>query len=47
MGRKRLKRKMKGDIDDGCMRSIALTIKGAKTIKAYIGIPIKTSYRDK
>ncbi len=27
-GRKRLKRKMKGDIDDGCMRSIALAISG-------------------
>jgi hypothetical protein len=36
-GRKRLKRKMKGDIDDGCMRSIALVISGAKKIKTYIG----------
>jgi len=40
-GRRRLKNQMKGDIDDGCMRSIALTIRGAKTIKAYIGFPIK------
>ena len=31
-------RKMKGDIDDGCMRSIALTVSGRKTIKAYIGV---------
>ena len=46
-GRKRLKKKMKGDIDDGCMRSIALTINGAKDIKAYLGFPIKTNYRDK
>src|SRR3989344_4951730 len=32
-GRKRLKNKTKYDIDDGCMRSIALTIHGAKKIK--------------
>ena len=38
-GRKRLKRQMKGDIDDGCMRSIALAVSGKKTIKAYIGFP--------
>ncbi len=38
-GRRRLKKKMAGDIDDGCMRSIALTISGAKKIKAYIGFP--------
>ena len=38
-GRRRLKKKMKGDIDDGCMRSIALTINGAKKIKAYLGFP--------
>jgi hypothetical protein len=38
-GRKRLKRKMAGDIDDGCMRSIALTISGVKKIKAYLGYP--------
>ena len=36
MGRKGLK-KMKGDIDDGCMRSIALAISGKKKIKMYIG----------
>ena len=40
-GRKRLKRKMKYDIDDGCMRSIALTISGAEKIKAYVGFPKK------
>lgn len=38
-GRKRLRRKMKGDISDGCMRSIALTVAGAKNIKVYIGYP--------
>ena len=37
--RKRLRQKMKGDIDDGCMRSIALAISGRKTLKAYIGFP--------
>jgi hypothetical protein len=31
--------KMSGDVDDGSMRSIALTISGAKKIKAYIGFP--------
>jgi hypothetical protein len=31
-------KKFKGDIDDGCMRSIALAISGKKTIKAYIGV---------
>jgi len=30
-------KKFKGDIDDGCMRSIALAISGKKKIKAYIG----------
>lgn len=39
-GRRRLKRRMKGDIDDGCMRSIALTINGVKKIKVYIGYTI-------
>lgn len=38
-GRKRLKRKMKGDIDDGCMRSIALAISGKKNLLVYFGIP--------
>lgn len=36
MGRKGL-RKMKGDIDDGCMRSLALICNGRKGIKAFIG----------
>jgi hypothetical protein len=40
-GRKKLKKQMKYDIDDGCMRSIALTIAGVKKIKAYIGFPKK------
>ncbi|OHA06524.1 MAG: hypothetical protein A2934_05290 [Candidatus Sungbacteria bacterium RIFCSPLOWO2_01_FULL_47_10] len=35
-GRKGLK-KMKGDIDDGCIRAIALAISGKKNLKAYIG----------
>ena len=30
-------RKMKGEIDDGCMRSVALAVSGKKQIKAYIG----------
>ncbi|MFZ2188290.1 MAG: hypothetical protein WAV73_01865 [Candidatus Moraniibacteriota bacterium] len=30
-------RKMKGDIDDGCMRSLAFAINGDKQIRAYIG----------
>ena len=38
-GRHRLKRVMKGDIDDGCMRAIALTMNGAKVIRVYIGFP--------
>lgn len=38
-GRKGLKRKTKYDIDDGCMRSIALTIYGLKKLKVYIGLP--------
>ncbi|MEK7106124.1 MAG: hypothetical protein AAB895_02085 [Patescibacteria group bacterium] len=40
-GRKKLTKVLKGDIDDGCMRSIALTIAGARSIKAYIGFPKK------
>jgi len=36
IARRDLKR-MRGDIDDGCMRSIALAVSGKKTIKAYIG----------
>jgi hypothetical protein len=38
-GRKGLRRSFAGDIDDGCMRSIALAMSGKKTIKAYIGMP--------
>lgn len=38
-GRKRLKTKMRGDIDDGCMRSIALAVNGSKKILAYFGRP--------
>lgn len=30
-------KKYKGDIDDGCMRSIALAVSGKKVIRAYIG----------
>lgn len=33
--------KLAGDIDDGCMRSIALTIAGAKTLMIYFGKPKK------
>ncbi len=39
-GRKGLQ-KMKGDIDDGCMRSIALAVKGCKKLKVYIGVQKK------
>lgn len=38
-GRRRFKFKTKLDIDDGCMRSIALTVSGKNKIKAYIGFP--------
>ncbi len=38
-GRRRLKHKMKGDIDDGCMRSISLAVMGVKKIKVYFGTP--------
>jgi hypothetical protein len=37
-GRSRLKYKTKGDIDDGCMRSIALAMSGQETLKIYIGV---------
>ena len=40
MGRKKLK-KMKGDIDDGCMRAIAIVFTGKKNLRTYIGIPKK------
>lgn len=38
-GRHRLKNKTKGDIDDGCMRSIALAISGRDPITIYFGRP--------
>lgn len=31
-------KKMKGDIDDGCMRSVALFINGKSSFNAYIGL---------
>ena len=37
-GRWRLKSKMKGDIDDGCMRSIALAVAGRTKIHVYFGV---------
>lgn len=40
-GRRGLKRKMKADIDDGCMRSIALAISGRKPTRVYFGVPLK------
>ena len=40
MVRRRLKAN-KGDIDDGCMRSVALAVSGKKKIKLYFGIPKK------
>ncbi len=42
-GRWRLKHQTKGDIDDGCMRSVALAVSGQDTIKLYIGVPKKLS----
>jgi hypothetical protein len=42
-GRRNLKR-MKGDIDDGCMRSVALAVRGKKKIKVYFGIPKRNSH---
>jgi len=39
-GRKGLKL-MKGDLDDGCMRSVALAASGKTKIKVYFGIPKK------
>lgn len=38
-GRRRLKRQMKGDIDDGCMRSVALAVAGYNKILVYFGVP--------
>lgn len=40
-GRSYLRFKTKGDIDDGCMRSIAMTISGKTLILVYFGIPKK------
>lgn len=40
-GRRGLRRVMRGDIDDGCMRSIALAVSGRKVLRAYIGFPKK------
>ncbi len=37
-GRRGLKRKLKGDIDDGSMRSIALAMVGKNPIKVYFGV---------
>lgn len=34
--------KMKGDLDDGCMRSVALAVTGKKKIKVYFGVPKMT-----
>lgn len=33
--------RFQGDIDDGCMRSIALAVSGKKKIKVYFGLPKK------
>jgi hypothetical protein len=38
-GRRRLKYRTKGDIDDGCMRSIALALSGMNTLRVYFGTP--------
>jgi len=38
-GRKKCKNKMKGDIDDGCMRAIALAMKDYKVLNIYFGKP--------
>ncbi len=40
-GRRGLKKRMMGDIDDGCMRSIAFAVSGDMKFKAYIGMPRK------
>jgi len=36
-GRRWCKNKVKGDIDDGCMRSIALAVSGYKKLNIYFG----------
>ncbi len=33
--------RMEGDIDDGCMRSLAFVISGDRKIKAYIGVKVE------
>jgi hypothetical protein len=38
-GRRGLKKRMKADIDDGCMRSISLAIAGKKALRGYVGFP--------
>lgn len=38
-GRKRCVRKMRGDIDDGCMRAIALVLSGSSLFNIYFGKP--------
>lgn len=38
-GRKWLKKPVKVDMDDGCIRSIAMAIAGIDTLKVYFGIP--------
>jgi len=40
-GRKYCRTNVKGDIDDGCMRSIALAVFGIKTLNIYFGKPKK------
>jgi hypothetical protein len=40
-GRRGLKQKVIGDLDDGCMRSVALAVSGKKSIKIYFGVPKK------
>lgn len=38
MGRKNLE-KMKGDIDDGCMRAIVIALSGKKKFRVFLGLP--------
>ncbi len=38
-------RKYKGDLDDGCMRSIALAVTGRKKLRLYLGVPKKNIAR--
>lgn len=42
-GRLGLKTRVKGDIDDGCMRAIALAMSGRNPITVYFGVPKKGS----